>query len=79
LCKISVLPENRNFNWYQSRHPNLLGELQEDKILFNMDKEGGSINRPPILDGSNCDYWKARMVAFLNSMDNRAWKAVVKG
>jgi hypothetical protein len=44
-----------------------------------MDKDGGSINRPPILDGSNYDYWKARMVAFLKSMDSRAWKAVVKG
>jgi hypothetical protein len=44
-----------------------------------MDKDGRSINRPPILDGSNYDYWKARMVAFLKSMDNRACKAVVKG
>ncbi|XP_057432497.1 uncharacterized protein LOC130725270 [Lotus japonicus] len=42
-------------------------------------KEGGSINRPPILDGTNYDYWKARMVAFLKSIDNKTWKAIVKG
>jgi hypothetical protein len=24
-------------------------------------KDGGSINRPPVLDGSNYTYWKARM------------------
>ena len=44
-----------------------------------MDKEGGFVNRPPILDGTNYDYWKARMVAFIKSMDDKAWKAVVKG
>lgn len=42
-------------------------------------KEGGSINRPPILDGSNYDYWKVRMIAFLKSIDIKTWKAVVKG
>ncbi|MCH81188.1 gag-pol polyprotein [Trifolium medium] len=42
-------------------------------------KDGGSINRPPVLDGSNYDYWKENMVAFLKSMDNRAWKAIIKG
>ena len=44
-----------------------------------MDKEGGYNNRPPLLDGSNYDWWKVRMVAFLKSMDNKAWKAVLKG
>ncbi|CAJ2663332.1 gag-protease polyprotein [Trifolium pratense] len=44
-----------------------------------MDKDGGSLNRPPVLDGSNYDYWKARMVAFLKSMDYRAWKTIIKG
>ena len=45
-----------------------------------MDKEGGgNINRPPVLDGSNYDYWKARMVAFLKSMDSKTWKAIIKG
>ena len=42
-------------------------------------KEEGSINRPPILDGTNYDYWKARMTAFLRSIDNKTWKAIIKG
>ena len=44
-----------------------------------MDKEGGFVSRPAILDGSNYDYWKPHMVAFLKSLDNRAWKTVLKG
>ena len=42
-------------------------------------REGGSVNRPPILDGSNYGYWKARMCAFLKSLDNKTWKAVING
>ena len=42
-------------------------------------KEGGSINRPPVLDGTNYDYWKAHMTAFLRAIDNKTWKAIVKG
>ncbi|KAK2402989.1 gag-protease polyprotein [Trifolium repens] len=44
-----------------------------------MGKNRGSINRPPILDGSNYDYWKARMIAFIKSMDQGAWRAIVTG
>src|SRR3954467_15056421 len=44
-----------------------------------MDKEGGFIMRPPILDGSNYDYWKPLMVAFLKSVNSKAWRAVNKG
>jgi len=44
-----------------------------------MDKKGGFVNRPPMLDGSNYDYWKSRMSAFLKSIDNKTWKAVLKG
>ncbi|KAK2351719.1 hypothetical protein QL285_096927 [Trifolium repens] len=44
-----------------------------------MDLEGGSFGRPPILDGTNYDYWKSRMMAFLKSMDSQTWKAVIKG
>ncbi|MCI58386.1 gag-pol polyprotein, partial [Trifolium medium] len=36
-------------------------------------------NRPPLLDGSNYDYWKSRMVAFLKSIDSKIWEVVVKG
>lgn len=44
-----------------------------------MDKEGGFVNIPPILDGTNYDYQKARMVDFIKSMDIKAWKFMVKG
>jgi len=37
------------------------------------------VNRPPLLDESNYDNWKSRMSAFLKSIDNRTWKAVLKG
>ena len=43
-----------------------------------MDKEGGFVNRPPLLDGSNYDYWKSSMSAFLKSIDNKTWKTVLK-
>src|ERR1043165_1114962 len=44
-----------------------------------MDKEAGFGGRPPILDGSNYEYWKPRMVAFLRSVDIKAWRAADKG
>ncbi|GAU35306.1 hypothetical protein TSUD_389310 [Trifolium subterraneum] len=44
-----------------------------------MDREGGYVTRPPLLDDFNYDIWKARMIAFLKSMDSRTWKAVLKG
>ncbi|KAK2444948.1 putative mitochondrial protein [Trifolium repens] len=44
-----------------------------------MDKEGGFVNRPPMLTGSNYDHWKPKMIAFLKSIDSRTWKAVLKG
>ncbi|MCI57478.1 gag-pol polyprotein [Trifolium medium] len=44
-----------------------------------MDKDGGQINRRPLLDGSNYDYWKSRMAAFIKFIDTRSWKAVIKG
>src|ERR1044072_3058372 len=42
-------------------------------------KEGGSINRPHVFDSTNYDYWKARMTTFLRSIDNKTWKAIIKG
>jgi len=44
-----------------------------------MEKEGGFVNKPPLLDGTNYDYWKSRMSAYLKSIDNKTWKAVLKG
>ena len=37
------------------------------------------MNRPPLLEGSNYDYWKSRMSTFLKSIDSRTWKAILKG
>ncbi|GAA0161775.1 hypothetical protein LIER_18012 [Lithospermum erythrorhizon] len=42
-------------------------------------REGSSITRPPRLDGSNYPYWKAKMTAFLRSVDTITWKAVLIG
>ncbi|GAA0162920.1 hypothetical protein LIER_18911 [Lithospermum erythrorhizon] len=42
-------------------------------------KEGGSITRSPQLDGKNYPYWKARMTAFLKSVDSKTWKSVIFG
>jgi len=44
-----------------------------------MDKEGGFVNRPPLLDGSNYDYSKSRISAFLKSIDSKTWTAILKG
>ena len=37
------------------------------------------MNIPPLLDGTNYDYWKSRMNTFLKSIHNKIWKAVLKG
>ena len=42
-------------------------------------REGSSTVRPPLLDGTNYPYWKAKMRAFLKSIDERVWLAVVNG
>ncbi|KAK2449300.1 gag-protease polyprotein [Trifolium repens] len=44
-----------------------------------MDKDGTLVSKPPFLDGTNYDYWKSRMTAFLKSIDSRTWKAVLRG
>lgn len=65
------------FNWHQS-----IGLLQGFLyIIFKMDnaKEGGYVNQPRILDGTNYDYWKAHVVSFLKYMDNKTWKLVMDG
>ncbi|MCI00186.1 gag-pol polyprotein, partial [Trifolium medium] len=48
-------------------------------ISGSMDMEGGFVSRSPLLDGTNYDYWKTRMMAFLKSMDSQTWKAIIKG
>ena len=42
-------------------------------------REGSSTVRPPLLDGTNYPYWKAKMRAFLKSIDERVWLAVING
>ncbi|KAH6755901.1 hypothetical protein C2S53_007158 [Perilla frutescens var. hirtella] len=42
-------------------------------------KEGALMVRPPLLDSNNYAYWKARMIAFICSIDERAWKMVMEG
>ena len=39
--------------------------------------ESSSIVRPPLLDGTNYPYWKAKMRVFLKSIDERVWLIVV--
>lgn len=50
-------------------------------ILFKMDnaKYEGFMNRSLILDGTHYDYWKARLVSFLKSMNCKTWKSIIKG
>ncbi|CAM8963086.1 unnamed protein product [Rhodiola kirilowii] len=42
-------------------------------------KEGQSTNRPLLLEGPNYGYWKSKMNAFLKSLDEKAWSAVLIG
>lgn len=40
--------------------------------------EGSNISRPPLIEGHNYGYWKAKMRAFLMSVDELVWLAVEK-
>ena len=40
---------------------------------------GRSLNIPPLFDGINYAYWKVRMRAFLQSLDEKVWQAVEIG
>ncbi|XP_057779449.1 uncharacterized protein LOC130998029 [Salvia miltiorrhiza] len=42
-------------------------------------KEGGSIVRPPLLDGTNYVYWKHRMASFIRAVDENSWTSVEEG
>ena len=42
-------------------------------------REGNSMVRPPLLDGSNYSFWKARMRSFLKSIDEKVWQSVMNG
>ena len=40
---------------------------------------GQSLIIPPLFDGTNYAYWKVRMRAFLQSLDEKVWQAVKIG
>ncbi|KAG9442737.1 hypothetical protein H6P81_018591 [Aristolochia fimbriata] len=42
-------------------------------------KEGASNTRPPLLDGTNYAYWKAKMRIYIKAQDERAWRSVEDG
>ncbi|KAG9449454.1 hypothetical protein H6P81_009419 [Aristolochia fimbriata] len=42
-------------------------------------KEGASNTRPPLLDGTNYAYWKAKMNIYIKAQDERAWRSVEEG
>ncbi|KAG9453436.1 hypothetical protein H6P81_006340 [Aristolochia fimbriata] len=41
--------------------------------------EGASNTRPPLLDGSNYSYLKAKMQIYIKALDEKAWKTIEKG
>ena len=41
--------------------------------------EGASNSRPPLLKGHNYGFWKLRMKAYIQSIDERAWMTVEEG
>ena len=43
---------------------------------MNFLKEGGSVERPPLYDGTNYAYWRVRMRAFISNLNEKAWKSV---
>ena len=42
-------------------------------------REGYNVGRPPLLEGHNYGYWKARIRAFIRTLDENAWGSVEKG
>ena len=50
-------------------------------MISDMDsiREDNSTHRPLLLDGTNYSYWKARMRAFLKSIDEKVWHSVIFG
>ena len=40
---------------------------------------GQSLIIPPLFDGTNYAYWKIRMRAFLQSLDEKVWQAIEIG
>ena len=47
--------------------------------LGNTLAEGQSTNRPPLFNGSNYTYWKARMCIFIQALDYDLWSVIING
>ncbi len=41
--------------------------------------EGQSTNRPPLFNGTNYTYWKARMRIFIQALDYELWYIITRG
>ena len=41
--------------------------------------EGQSTNRPPLFNGANYTYWKARMRIFIQAQDYDVWSIIING
>lgn len=41
--------------------------------------EGNFTTRAPLFNGSNFNYWKARMTIYRESIDYNLWKVVING
>ena len=41
--------------------------------------EGQSTNRPPLFNGANHTYWKARMKIFIQASDYNMWSVIING
>ncbi|XP_024018585.1 uncharacterized protein LOC112090762 [Morus notabilis] len=42
-------------------------------------REGRFVNKPPLLEGVNYPYWKARMKAFIKAIDEKTWRSILTG
>ena len=45
---------------------------------MSLQREGGSLAHPHVLDGTNYAYWKQRMEIYLTTIDERVWQCVLK-
>ena len=44
-----------------------------------MENEGQAVNRPPLFNGNDYDYWKKRMIAFFDAQNMDIWDLVQNG
>ena len=50
-----------------------------DNLGSSHGQEGHSTSRPPLFDGTNYDYWKNRMMIFLQAIDDDMWEIIEEG